>query len=112
TPRSATIPARITMKPPVGPASGMRLPPNRDTMNPAMVAVYKPCPGLAPEAVANAMARGNATTPTIRPATKLFTQQRPASSPDRYASTIASIVLPLKLPTVSVDGGQDMWLKL
>jgi hypothetical protein len=37
-------------------------------MKPAMMAVNKPASGLRPEAMAKAMAKGKATTPTVSPA--------------------------------------------
>ncbi|CSB55242.1 Uncharacterised protein [Vibrio cholerae] len=39
TPCSATMPARITINAPVGPAICTREPPNRETIIPAMIAV-------------------------------------------------------------------------
>ena len=39
TPCTATTPARITMNAPVGPAICTRLPPNTDTISPAMIEV-------------------------------------------------------------------------
>ncbi len=39
---------------------------------PAMMAVYNPRAGSSPEAIANAIAKGSAITPTVRPATASF----------------------------------------
>ena len=56
---------------PVGPEICTRVPPNRAVTTPATMAVYRPCSGFAPEAIANAIASGNATMPTTTPATTL-----------------------------------------
>jgi hypothetical protein len=37
-------------------------------MNPDKIAVNKPASGVNPEAIANAIAKGKATTPTVIPA--------------------------------------------
>nr|UVY31560.1 MAG: hypothetical protein [Bacteriophage sp.] len=58
----------ITIKAPVGPPICTLLPPRNEMMNPATIAVIIPFSGLTPEAIPNAMARGNATIPTIIPA--------------------------------------------
>ena len=91
TPNFAVIPARITMKAPVGPAICRRLPPKMDTAAPATIAVYSPCSGLTPEAIANAMAKGSATTPTMIPATRFGSQFLIRSNPACFASSIAII---------------------
>ncbi len=53
-----------------------------------------PCSGLAPEAMAKAIASGSATTPTVMPETTFGTQWLRANSPCRQASTIAIIQSP------------------
>jgi hypothetical protein len=56
------------MKAPVGPPIWYLLPPRNEIRNPAIIAVYRDLfQGVAPEAIANAIARGSATTPTVRP---------------------------------------------
>lgn len=50
---------------PVGPPIWTLLPPNREMMNPAMIAVIIPFSGDTPEAIPKAMANGNATIPTM-----------------------------------------------
>ncbi|CPO66897.1 Uncharacterised protein [Bordetella pertussis] len=89
TPCWAVMPARMTMKAPVGPAICTRLPPHSETSRPATMAVYRPCSGLAPLAMAKAMASGSATTPTIRPETILGSQWARRSRPARLASSRA-----------------------
>src|SRR5699024_6538639 len=91
TPCWATIPDRITIKAPVGPAICTRLPPNTETTSPAMIAVYNPCSGLTPEAIAKAMASGRATIPTRTPATRLRIQCARPKRPARYDSVSANI---------------------
>ncbi|MNN36072.1 hypothetical protein D3C81_1499480 [compost metagenome] len=78
-----------TMNAPVGPAICRRLPPNIDTASPATMAVYSPCSGLAPDAIANAIASGSATTPTITPDTRLGSQLARRNSPACHASRSA-----------------------
>ncbi len=55
----------MTMKAPVGPPICTRLPPKTETISPPIIAVIRPFSGLTPEAIAKAIARGNATIPTI-----------------------------------------------
>ena len=57
------------MNAPVGPPMLTRVPPSAEMMKPAMTAVKMPASGLTPEAMANAMASGSATMPTVMPAT-------------------------------------------
>ena len=45
-----------------------RLPPSDEIKNPAMMAVKMPAPGFSPLAMANAIAKGSATMPTVTPA--------------------------------------------
>jgi len=80
------------MNAPVGPAIWMRDPPNSDTAMPAMIAVYSPCSGLTPDAMANAIASGSATTPTITPAVMLGSQWARRNNPARAAS--ANAIMP------------------
>jgi len=58
----------MTMKAPVGPPICTREPPRAAMMKPATMAVQMPAAGSTPEAMAKAMARGRARTPTVRPA--------------------------------------------
>jgi len=67
-----TTPYTITTKAPVGPPICTRLPPSTDTRKPAMIAVKRPLSGDTPEAIANAIAKGMATTPTTNPAIQSF----------------------------------------
>ena len=55
-------------KAPVGPPIWYLLPLNREMRNPATMAVTSPWDGESPHAMAKAMARGMATTPTVSPA--------------------------------------------
>ena len=68
TPYTCTIPYTITMNAPVGPPICTRLPPIADITKPATTAVIRPFSGLTPDAMANAIAKGSATIPTITPA--------------------------------------------
>ena len=45
-----------------------RLPPSAEIRKPAMIAVCRPFSGVVPEAIASAIASGNATMATVRPA--------------------------------------------
>lgn len=56
------------MKAPVGPPICTREPPKAEIRKPATIAVQIPAVGLIPEAIAKAMARGSASTPTVMPA--------------------------------------------
>ena len=53
-----------------GPPICTRLPPSAEMRKPAMIAVNRPASGLSPDAMANAIASGSATTATVRPAAK------------------------------------------
>ncbi len=53
---------------PGGPANAHRKPPNAEMMKPPMTAVKMPAWGVAPEAMAKAIASGRATIPTVNPA--------------------------------------------
>src|ERR1700722_15958009 len=74
---------------PVGPEIWARVPPNIDVRSAATMAVYNPCSGRAPEAMANAMASGKATMPTTKPATTLLgfweRDHKPAAFPSSSA---------------------------
>ena len=50
------------------PADLDALPPNAAIRKPAMIDVQTPASGETPDAMANAIAKGNATTPTVTPA--------------------------------------------
>lgn len=60
------------MNAPVGPEICTRVPPKSEVNSAATMAVYSPCSGRAPDAMANAMASGRATMPTTNPANTLF----------------------------------------
>ncbi len=85
----AVITASTATKAPVGPEICSRVPPKSDVHRPATIAVYRPCSGRAPEAIAKAIASGIATTPTIVPASKFPSRWRGVSSPLRRASRMA-----------------------
>ncbi len=85
-PYCAVIPASTAMNAPVGPEICTRVPPSRVVARPATIAVYRPCAGVAPEAIANAIASGIATIPTMTPATTLRARCARVSSPARCAS--------------------------
>ena len=70
-PYCAVMPASTAMKAPVGPEICTRVPPSTEVARPATMAVYRPCAGFAPEAIAKAIASGSATMPTTTPATTL-----------------------------------------
>ena len=67
-PNFVTIPATMTTNAPVGPPICRREPPSREIRPPATTAVYRPACGGTPDAIANAIANGSATRPTVRPA--------------------------------------------
>ena len=52
----------------VGPPICTFEPPSAEIRKPATMAVCKPLSGVVPEAIASAMASGNATTATVKPA--------------------------------------------
>ncbi len=71
TSKNSILSLRIsTTKAPVGPPICILLPPRSEIIKPAMIAVIKPLSGVTPEAIAKAIASGNATIPTIIPADK------------------------------------------
>src|SRR5262245_35501788 len=90
-PYCAVIPASTAMKAPVGPEICTRVPPRSEVASPATIAVYRPCSGFAPEAMANAIASGSATMPTITPATTLGQSWARLKRPARWASRKAII---------------------
>ena len=67
-PYCATIPATMTMNAPVGPPMRKLDPPKKEIRKPATIAVIRPCWGVTPLAIPNAIAKGNAMIPTIKPA--------------------------------------------
>src|SRR5690606_7302393 len=69
-PYAATIGARTTAMAPVGPETWNRDPPNTAATAPAITAVTRPAAGPTPELTPNARASGNATTPTVSPASR------------------------------------------
>lgn len=58
----------MTTKAAVGPEMLNRDPPVKAITAPATMAVYSPCWGGTPVAIASAMERGTATTPIVSPA--------------------------------------------
>ena len=60
----------MTTKPPAAPLICTRLPPKAAVRKPATMAVTNPASGLSPQAIANAMEMGKATTLTVKPAPK------------------------------------------
>ena len=68
-PLVATMPATMVANAAVGPEICTRLPPKNAIRNPAMMAVYRPCSGVTPDAMPSATESGNATTATTMPAT-------------------------------------------
>ncbi|GAB5450974.1 MAG: hypothetical protein Hals2KO_13020 [Halioglobus sp.] len=68
TPYCCTIGKRITTNAAVGPVMFTLDPPVIALMPPAMIAVYRPCCGGRPLAMASAIDNGSAIMPTIRPA--------------------------------------------
>jgi len=67
----AMIPATTTTKAPVGPPICVFEPPSAEIRKPVTMAQYRPACGDTPEAIANAIARGKATRPTVTPANKV-----------------------------------------
>ena len=79
----AMIPATTTTNAPVGPPICVFDPPSAEIRNPVTIAQYNPACGETPEEIANAIASGKATRPTVTPA---------ARSDDKFVS----IVIPEK----------------
>ena len=71
-PCCAVMIASTAMKAPVGPEICTRVPPNMEVSSAATIAVYIPCSGRAPDAMANAMASGSTTIPITKPASTLL----------------------------------------
>src|SRR6202044_820153 len=69
-PYFATIPNTTTTNAPVGPPICVEEPPRAEITNPATIAQYRPACGGIPEAIAKAIAKGSATSPTVIPATR------------------------------------------
>jgi len=67
-PKRAEMGTRIATKAAVGPETCTRDPPSSPISAPPTIAVYSPCCGGTPEAMASAMERGRATMPTTIPA--------------------------------------------
>ena len=62
------------MNAPVGPPMETFVPPSAEIRKPAMTAVKMPASGLTPDAIAKAIANGNATMPTVNPAMRSATK--------------------------------------
>ncbi len=87
-PKRCTIGTRMTTKAAVGPDTCIRDPPSAAMMAPATIAVYRPYCGGTPAAMASAIERGRATTPTTIPARRSFRRSflvYPSSSASRSA---------------------------
>ncbi len=91
-PYCAVMPASTAMKAPVGPETCTRVPPRTEVARPATMAVYSPCSGFAPEAIAKAIASGSATMPTTTPATTFRQISSRRNSPALRASRNAIMV--------------------
>ena len=68
-PSVATMPATMVANAAVGPEICTREPPRNAIRKPATMAVYKPCSGPTPEAIASAIESGSATMATTMPDT-------------------------------------------
>ena len=66
-----------TIKAPVGPPIWTLLPLKTDMRKPAIMAVYKPCSGVTPDAIAKAIDSGSATIPTMMPAVRSLKNAAP-----------------------------------
>src|ERR1700722_7582729 len=64
------MPNTTTTNAPVGPPICVEDPPSAEIKNPAITAQYSPNCGGTPEAIANAIASGSATKPTVTPASR------------------------------------------
>src|SRR5258705_514823 len=64
----AMIPATTTTNAPVGPPICVFEPPRAEIRKPVTMAQYRPACGETPDAMANAIASGSATSPTVTPA--------------------------------------------
>src|SRR6266566_4321183 len=73
TPCRCTMAYTITTNAPVGPPICTREPPRAEIRKPATIAVNRPRSGPTPLAIANAIASGSATIPTITPAVRSVT---------------------------------------
>ncbi len=81
-PNCAETESNNPMNAPVGPVICIRVPPNIDTQNTAIIEVYNPISGLTLDAIANAMDNGIVMIPTTIPANTfgkiLFLLNKPA----------------------------------
>src|SRR4029077_4198906 len=82
-------------RPGVGPPICTREPPRSDMRKPATIAVYRPFSGVAPDAMASAIASGRATIETVRPATRsarkspvVYPRRRTVTSFGTYACQV------------------------
>src|SRR6202521_4377291 len=75
-PYFATIPNTTTTKAPVGPPICVEDPPKAEITKPATIAQYRPACGGIPEAIAKAIAKGSATSPTVIPARRSAMNRR------------------------------------
>ena len=85
-PYVATMPDTTTTNAPVGPPICTREPPRAEIVKPAMAPQYRPVCGGSPEAMANAIASGRATRPTVTPAMRSAASNR-GEYPSRQHST-------------------------
>ena len=72
TPNRCTTGTSTTTNAAVGPDTWTREPPSAAITAPATIAVYRPCCGGTPLAMASAIERGSATMPTTTPASRSF----------------------------------------
>lgn len=78
-PWRATSGTRTTVIAPVGPDTWTLEPPKTAATSPATIAVVSPAAAPSPVVMPKARARGSATTPTVRPATRSAFQVREKS---------------------------------
>lgn len=64
---AASFPETTTTNAPLGPPICTRVPPSAEIRNPVITSQYSPFSGLIPDQVANAIASGRATKPTVTP---------------------------------------------
>jgi len=84
-PCCAVMIASTATNAPVGPEICTSVPPKREVISAATMAVYSPCSGRAPLAIANAIASGSATTPTTMPARTLLRIWASVHKPSAFA---------------------------
>ena len=104
---------RTTVIAPVGPETWTSDPPKIAATSPAMMAVASPASAPRPLATPNPSARGSATMPTVRPATKSARIQLATRSPlggeagQTAVAALAAIDQPLPKPRVLMSPKAD-----